>query len=177
MQDPADFRAQTADTAVSLANVAEKRIADGARGTGLARSVQELTSRGDEVAVHDRAGRLSPDQWAAVPRPAAGRHSVPRHPDAGGRLLVTAPVRADVGGATIGTVALARPTAPLDHRIAVLWTLIGAVSAGGLVAAGLVAAGPRDGRGAEAVRVPPVCRQHSGRHWAGPGHCRPAGRE
>jgi signal transduction histidine kinase len=143
-QDRADFRDQAVDTAASVANVAEERIGDGVGAAGLARSVQELASRGDQVAVYDQAGRLitgTRGLLSAAGLRAAATARVSRGQDAGGRLLVTAPVRADVGGATIGTVALARPTAPLDHRIVVIWTLIGAVSAGGLVAAGLVAVG------------------------------------
>jgi signal transduction histidine kinase len=143
-QDRADFADQTADTAVNLASVAEERIGDGDQATGLARSVRELSSRGDQVAVYDRAGRLiagSTGLLSAGQVRVATSARVPHSQGAGNRLLVTAPVRADAGGPPIGTVALARPTAPLDHRVAVLWTLIGAVSAGGLVAAALVAVG------------------------------------
>ncbi len=57
-----------------------------------------------------------------------------------GRLLVIVPIRGDQGQ-SIGTVALSRSTGPLGHQIAVLWTLIGVVSAGGLVIAAAVAIG------------------------------------
>src|SRR2546430_66884 len=54
---------------------------------------------------------------------------------------MTAPpaVAPDWGTGMMGTIALSRSTAALDHRVMVLWTLIGAVSAAGLLAAAGVA--------------------------------------
>jgi len=56
-------------------------------------------------------------------------------------VLAVAPVRNDDGTADLGVVAVARPTAALDARIALLWTVIGSVTAAGLLAAALVAVG------------------------------------
>ena len=60
---------------------------------------------------------------------------------AGGRLVVSVPIIPDSGTGTIGTVVLSRPTEALSHRVVVLWTLIGAVSAAGLLAAAAIAVG------------------------------------
>jgi signal transduction histidine kinase len=144
-QDRRDFVAEMATTATTLANVAEERIDDGSRGKALGRSVRELDSQGDRVAVYNGAGRVivggshpptGVGQLATRP-PTRPVHSYP----AEDRLLVVAPIMADSGIGTIGTVALSRSTGPLDHRVAVLWTLIGAVSAAGLLAAAVVAVG------------------------------------
>jgi signal transduction histidine kinase len=60
---------------------------------------------------------------------------------ANGRLIVSVPIVPDSGSGAIGTVVLSRPTGSLDHRVAVLWALIGVVSAAGLLAAAAIAAG------------------------------------
>lgn len=141
-QDRTDFRNQTAVTAATLASVAEERISDGSAGTALHRSIRELTGAGDRATVYDAAGR----EIAGTPGgPVAAAHisGIPdRSPHvfpAGGQLIVTAPVVPGSGTGSIGTVALSRSTEPLDHRLAVLWTLIGAVSAAGLLTAAVVA--------------------------------------
>jgi signal transduction histidine kinase len=59
----------------------------------------------------------------------------------GDRIIVIKPVLRDTGDGSVGAVVLARPTAQLDQRIAMLWTVIAAVSAAGLAAAALVAIG------------------------------------
>jgi signal transduction histidine kinase len=143
-QDRADFQDQTTAAATTLASIAEERISDGARGTALDRSVRLLARRGDRVAVYDAAGReiasaggpLGPGQRQPGPASVASRVRL-----SGDRLVATEPVIADSGASAIGTVALSRSTEPLEHRVAVLWTLIAAVSAGGLLVAAMVAAG------------------------------------
>lgn len=142
-QDRTDFRDQTADAATTLANVAEERISDGSPGSALSRSVRDLAARGDRVTVYDSAGRVvatTPGARVAARRIAAGpRVMTPRSYPDGDRLLVLAPVIPDSGAGTIGSVALSRSAAPLDHRVTELWTLIAAVSAAGLLAAAGVA--------------------------------------
>lgn len=142
-QDRIDFRDQTADAATTLANVAEERISDRSPGSALSRSMRDLAARGDRVTVYDSAGHViasTPGARIAAHRIASGpRVMTPRtHPD-GNRLLVLAPVVPDSGTGTIGTVALSRSTAALDHRVMVLWMLIAGVSAAGLLAAAGVA--------------------------------------
>ncbi len=144
-QDRADFRDETADGARSLANVAEERLGDGTRGPALARSIRSLERRGDRVTVYD-AGRARDRRLAR--RAGRGRPASRRRPDAsvrsyaaGDRLVVLVPVVPDSGTGSLGTVALSRPTAPYDHRVTVLWTLIAAVSAAGLLAGVVIAIG------------------------------------
>jgi signal transduction histidine kinase len=144
-QDRRDFVAETTTTAATLANVAEERIDDGSKGKALDRSVRELASRGDRVAVYNAAGREIAGSSGPPPgasQLAAGSPApAPRTYPAEDRLLEMAPIMADSGVGAIGTVALSRSTEPLDHRVALLWTLIGAVSAAGLLAGAVVAVG------------------------------------
>jgi signal transduction histidine kinase len=143
-QDRRDFQDETVVTAGTLANLAEERIGDGVRGPALGRAVADLARAGEQVAVYDAAGR----KVAGTAGRLGGRHltagspavAARRYP-AGDRLLVTAPIVPDSGTGAIGTVALSRSTATLQHRIMLLWTLIGAVSAAGLLAAAVAAVG------------------------------------
>jgi signal transduction histidine kinase len=142
-QDRRDFQDETVTSATTLANVAEERIGDGAQGRALERSIRELTAAGDRVTVYNAAGR---EIAGSLGRPVAAGHVTAGRPDASprlypleGRLLVLSPIVPDRGSGSIGTVALSRSTEPLDHRDMVLWTLIGAVSAAGLLAAAAVA--------------------------------------
>jgi signal transduction histidine kinase len=144
-QDRKDFRDETTAAAATLANVAEERISDGTNGSALARTIRALARQGDRVTVYSAAGR--PVAGSGGPRTAGGRvtagapASAPHSYASPGRLIVTAPIIPDSGTGAIGTAALSRPTAPLDHRIAVLWALIAAVSAVGLLTAAVVAVG------------------------------------
>jgi len=143
-QDRREFTDGTTDTATALANAAEERIGDHVRSPALDRMVRDLTRQGDRAAVYDAAGRqiagmaVTPPSGRLVPgSPSPAVHSS----IAGGRLIVSVPVVPDSGSGAIGTVVLSRSTAPLNHRVVVLWTLIGAVSAAGLLAAAAIAAG------------------------------------
>jgi signal transduction histidine kinase len=145
-QDRHDFQDETVATATTVANVAEERIDDGASLDALHRLISGLGRDGDLVSVFNAGGTrlagttpapaISP-AWLARGQKAASPAVYP----VSGATVVVAPVRDDAGTATIGTVALSRPTAPVDHRITVLWWLIAAVSAAGLVAAALIAMG------------------------------------
>jgi signal transduction histidine kinase len=131
-QDRADFRDQTAATAGSVASVAEEWLGDGVHGAALDRSIAELAAAGDRVAVYNAAGRVV--AGTAGPRPAPGTSD----PD---RLVVSAPILDDSGTKAIGRVVLSRPTESLEHRVTMLWALIAAVTAGGLIISAFVAAG------------------------------------
>ena len=143
--DTRSFQDEAVNSATSLANVAEERLSDHVTGPALGHGVGRLRQTGDQVAVYDKAGR-----WVAGtrarPATAAGeirgtlRRLTPVTRSSGDRLLVLAPVLTDEGNGTVGAVALSRPAGPLQHRIAVLWILLGAVSAAGLVAAAVLAA-------------------------------------
>jgi signal transduction histidine kinase len=143
-QDRRDFTDETTDTATALANAAEERIGDHVRSPALDRSVRDLTRQGDQVAVYDAAGReiagtaVTPPNGRLVP---GSPSPTVRSSIGGGRLIVSVPVVPDSGSGAIGTVVLSRSTAPLNHRVVVLWTLIGVVSAAGLLAAVAIAAG------------------------------------
>jgi len=144
-QDRRDFERETATAAATLANVAEERIDDHVQGATLRRAVRELAAAGDGVTVYDRAGRAvagSPGQPVGTGYITSGTpgRSPQSYPSVD-RLLVTAPIVPTSGTGSIGTVALSRSTEPLDHRIVVLWTLIGAVAAAGLLAAAALAVG------------------------------------
>ena len=128
----------------ALANVAEERIGDRVRSPALDRSVRALARQGDRVAVYDAAGRRLAGTAAAPP----GGGVKPGSPSPGDRssaAMAGSSCRCrscpDSGSGAIGTVVLSRSTEPLDHRIAVLWTLIGVVSAAGLLAAAAIAVG------------------------------------
>jgi signal transduction histidine kinase len=144
-QERRSFRDENTAAAVTLANVAEEGIDDGTAGQALSRSVRELARQGYRVGVYDAAGR----EIARYGGPGVGADHLTRGaPSArsrsyqyGDQLLVLAPIVPDSGLGAIGTVALARSTEPVDHRIGVLWALIGGVSAAGLlIAAGVAAA-------------------------------------
>jgi len=143
-QDRRDFRVEVGADASTLANVAEERIDDG-HGTALSRSVTYWQSQGDRVAVYDAAGR-----WVAgTPTLPADASQItvqppvyaPRSYWAHDWIVATTPIVPDSGIGSIGTIELSRSTEPLDHRVLILWGLIGGVSAAGLVAAGIVAIG------------------------------------
>lgn len=143
-QDRHEFRDDAVDAATSLASVAEERLSDHSDGPALGSDIGALRRGGDQVSVYDKAGR-----WAAgtPARPAVPADAVRRTLDrltpatrsANGRLLVFAPVLRDDGDSTVGAVVLSRSAAPLEHRITVLWILLGVVSAAGLLAAAVTA--------------------------------------
>ena len=143
-QDRTDFQDETADGARTLANVAEERLGDGNHGPALARSIRSLETRGDRVTVYNAAGRViagsSGPPVAAGQLTARPRTTVRSYP-LGDRLVVLVPVVPDSGSGTLGTVALSRSEAPYGHRVTVLWTLIAAVSAAGLLAGVVIAIG------------------------------------
>ena len=142
--DSRSFQDEAMNSATSLANVAEEKLSDHVKGPALSQSLTRLRESGDQVSVYDKAGG-----WLAgtQARPAVRPGGIDRTLDrltpvtqrSGDRLLVLAPVLADDGDGTVGVVALSRPTGSLDHRITVLWVLLGAVSAAGLLAAAVVA--------------------------------------
>ena len=126
-------------------NVAEERLDDGTSGAGLDRTGRQLaataTASGSLTARAPGRGTASRRQATAAQLSRGRRRPRPAAYQLDDYVLVVAPVRSDNGTGSLGAVALARPTAPVDQRIALLWTLIGAVSAAGLLAAALVAIG------------------------------------
>lgn len=145
-QDRHNFQEETVSAARTLANVAEELLGDGIHSPALGHSISGLARDGYWSAVYDRAGRLvaASRTRPAVPAAMRVRRTVSTdivNTDDPGRILVTVPVLPDTGPGNLGIVALSRSTAPLTHRIAVLWALIAAVSVVGVVTAALIAAG------------------------------------
>jgi signal transduction histidine kinase len=145
-QDRRDFTDATKSTAVTLANVAEERLGDHASGKPARRLVADLSRTGDRVWILDRSGaRIAatsePPQVTAAQLSRGQTATQAAVYQLDDYVLAVAPIRSDNGAASLGVVALARPTASVDHRVVLLWTVIGAVSAAGLLAAALVAIG------------------------------------
>jgi len=131
-----DFRDDTVAAAATVASVAEEYLGDHATGAPLARAVAGLRRRGDLVTVYDSAGRrVAGDRNVPGVTPAlAGRIYT-----AAERQTVLMAVTKDSGTVRLGSVVLSRSTEPLEHRLAVLWTWLGAVSAIALLAAAFIA--------------------------------------
>lgn len=139
-----DFRDDTIAAATTVSSVAEEFLDDHAAGAPLGRAVAGLRRGGDLVTVYNSAGRR-----------VAGSGSVPGFTAAAAasartarstRVYATAewqtvfiPVTKDSGAIRLGSVVLSRSTEPLEHRLAVLWTWLGAVSAIALLAAAFIA--------------------------------------
>jgi signal transduction histidine kinase len=145
-QDLHDFRDETVASATTLANIAEERLDDGNKGPALDRTVHDLSRAGDRVIVVDRAGRAVAGTGSS---PQASSGQVSRAMAAGTMsaypvddyYVVIAPVLHDSGRGSVGAVAIARPTATINARIALMWSVIAAIAGAGLVAAALVAIG------------------------------------
>jgi signal transduction histidine kinase len=143
------FRDDTFFSAGTLASFAEDRIADGARGSALTRTLARARRLGEQVRVYDAGGHLvaanggagmavSPATLARVLE--AGNATVTQATEVGNRLRVVVPVRNDDGNGIVGAVVLSRSTAGLDQRLRMLWIWLGVVAVAGLAAAGVVAA-------------------------------------
>lgn len=141
-QDRRDFAVETKAAATTLAGVAEEWLGDRASGKALRHLVTGLGKDGDLIAVSDQAGAkiVGTTSTPLVTAGQMGRARTAMQPVVYGHddyLLVVAPILRD-NTKNVGSVALARPTAAVDQRIALTWTLIGSASAAGLLAAALV---------------------------------------
>lgn len=143
-QDRQDFLDETVITARTVANVAEERLDDGRAEPQLGSIVRHLGQDNYRVSVYDEAGRpvagtpaplpLSPGELAHARQ--AGRETVYPADD---WLIIAIPVPRDSGAGRVGTVVLARPSSAVDREAGVLWGVIAAVAAAGLIAAALIA--------------------------------------
>jgi signal transduction histidine kinase len=145
-QDRRDFTDATTSAATTLANVAEEHLDDHASPNAMDQLVAALGKQGDLVTVYDQVGAPVAGTPTAPPVTAAQLRAARRAtqqavylPD--DYVLVTGPVRKDDGTGNVGTIALARPTATVQRRVTVLWSLIAGVSAAALLAAAAVAIG------------------------------------
>jgi len=139
-----DFRDDTVAAAAAVSSVAEEFLDDHATGAPLARAVAGLRRRGDLVTVYDSAGRrVAGDRNVPGVTPALttrkGAGPDTRIYTGAERQAVLMPVTKDSGTVRLGSVLLSRSTEPLEHRLAVLWTWLGAVSAIALLAAAFIA--------------------------------------
>ncbi len=143
-QDRRTFTDQTVAAATSVANVAEERLDDGIISPRLGSTVRSLGAVGYRISVLDAGGRTVA---ATAPPPALRRHPAAGHDGmtvfypAGGLIGVVSAVQGDSGRGVVGTVVLTRPTAPLEHRVTLLWLLIAVVATAALAAAALIAMG------------------------------------
>ncbi len=142
-QDRADFRAEIRAAAVTLANVAEGQLSDRSIDPALARSVAAQQRAGDQVSVYASPAVLVAGA-PAVPAVTAARLRGALAGEAAsyrsaGWLTEIVPVRPDGSRTPVGVIAVARPTAALDHRLAVLRAWLAGVSAAGLAASALIA--------------------------------------
>ncbi|MDR2983914.1 MAG: HAMP domain-containing histidine kinase, partial [Nocardiopsaceae bacterium] len=143
-QERRDFRTDTVAAAMTVASVAEESLGNHVPGVDLARSITSLRRRGDVVAVYSTRGRQVTGA-RAIPGVTtamvlgAGGGKAPRVYSGSGRLTVMVPVINEADSRPLGSVAVARSTGPLEHRLMVLRTWLVAISVAGLVAAALIA--------------------------------------
>jgi len=143
-QDQRDFRTDTLAAAATVSSVAEEFLGDRASKTQLTKTIAGLKRRGDLVAAYGADGRRVA---GAGPVPGVTQailaetspHRPPLTFTSAERLTVVVPVTSDARAARLGSVALARSTEPLEHRLTVLRGWIAAVSAAALLAAALIA--------------------------------------
>lgn len=143
-QDRRDFRTDTVAAATTVSSVAEEFLSDHSADGMLARSIAGLRRRGDIVAVYSAdgtnlagAGHVpGVDPKIVSGGRADARPQIYTSPE---RLTVVVPVTSDPPVNRLGTVALARSTEPLDHRLTVLRGWLAAVSVAALIAAALIA--------------------------------------
>jgi signal transduction histidine kinase len=143
-QDRRDFRTDSLAAATTVSSVAEEFLSDRTTGVQLAKSIAGLKRRGDVVAVYAADGhRVAGANPVPGVTPAnvayRGPGQRPRMYSASERLTVVVPVTNDARGIRLGSVALARSTEPLEHRLTVLRGWLAAVSAAALLAAALIA--------------------------------------
>jgi signal transduction histidine kinase len=145
-QDRRAYQDETVASATTLANIAEERLDDGVVSPALGHAVGQLGRNGYRVSVLDVAGR--PIAGTAVPPtapPAALAGARRGHTTVfyagNGSIGVVMPVSGDSDRAVVGTVVTTRPTAQVDGKVALLWTLIATVAIAGLAAAALIATG------------------------------------
>jgi signal transduction histidine kinase len=142
-QDRRDFQDETVLAARTVANLAEERLDDHEREPQLGVLIRQLDRDGDRVGAYNLAGReiagtatppLTPPDLAQART--AERETV-FQPD--GWYSIAVPVASDSGGGRVGAVVLTRPSSAVDREADVLWGLIAAIGAAGLVAAVLIA--------------------------------------
>jgi signal transduction histidine kinase len=143
-QERRDFRTDTVAAAITVSSIAEESLGDHSAGVHLARSIASLRRRGDVVAVYSTSGRqvtgasAMPGVTTAMVAGADGGQAPHVYPG-NGRLTVVLPVINDADSRPLGSVAVARSTEPLEHRLTVLRSWLAAISVAGLAAAALIA--------------------------------------
>jgi signal transduction histidine kinase len=143
-QDRSDFQDETVVATRTVANLAEERLDDHLPEPQLGVLLRRLDRDGDRVSVYDAAGRRT--AGTAVPPPLspadlararmAGRETTFPTDD---WYIVAVPVESDSGAGRVGAVVLAMPSAVVDREAGVLWGVIAAIAAAGLVGAVLIA--------------------------------------
>jgi len=140
--DRASFIDDTRATARSAAAVAEEQLADRHPDREMGSVIAAARREGDDLLVLDShrhvvtAVGLHRSAWPALVDEAA-EHGEPVTEVTGGRVIVVIPVRDT--GPVVGTVVLARSTAPMTNGIYMLWLTLAVIGGAALAAAALIA--------------------------------------
>jgi len=155
-RERASFRQDTVLTARTFAAIAEDGLTEPGRSPAVAAFLAKASKSGEAGWVYNTAGRLvahstevaSPGGLRLPAGPAAPVPAIMRAVQRGGGVSITGPpgrlqvaVAVDTanGQPPAGVVVLARPTAELDERLRVLWAVLAAIAAGGLVTGAIAA--------------------------------------
>ena len=154
-RERASFRQDTVLTARAFAAIAEDGVTEPGRSPAIAAFLARASKSGEAGWVYNAAGRLiahstekvSPGGLHLPAGPTAPVRATMRAVQHGGvsitqppgRLQVAVVVDAASGLAPVGVVVLARPTAELNERLRVLWAVLAAIAAGGLVTGAIAA--------------------------------------
>ena len=140
--DRASFIDDTRATARSAAAVAEEQLADNRADPAIGSVVAAARREGDDLLVLDAHRRLVTSvglhrtAWPSLVAEAA-EHREPVTEVTGGRVIVVVPVQDT--GPVVGTVVLARSTAPMTNSIYMLWLTLAVIGGAALAAAALIA--------------------------------------
>jgi signal transduction histidine kinase len=149
-RERASFRQDTVLTARAFAAIAEDGLTEPGRSPALAAFLARASKSGEAGWVYTSAGRLiahstevaSPGGLKLPTGPAAPVPAIMRAVQHGGGISITGPpgrlqvavaVDTTTGRPPAGVVVLARPTSELNERLRVLWAVLAAIAAGGLV--------------------------------------------
>ncbi len=155
-RERASFRQDTVLTARAFAAIAEDGLTEPGHSPAIAAFLTRASRSGEAGWVYNTAGRLiahsaeaaSPGGLRLPARLAAPAPAIMRAVQRGGGISITGPpgrlqaaVAVDTvsGKPPVGVVVLARPTAELDERLRVLWAVLAAIAAAGLVTGAIAA--------------------------------------
>src|SRR5579859_856230 len=147
-REQASFRQDTVLTSRAFASIAEDGLTEPGHSTAVPAFLSRARQAGEDGWVYDAAGRLIASTAGTVPPGAAGDPAAPARDGTipavlrgGGSSVTQAQNRLWVAvavdgsdGRPAGVVVLSRSTAELNERLRVLWAVLAAIAAAGLVA-------------------------------------------